>query len=150
MEVKSYKCDICGKVYHVEEDDPSFVVIETSELSDDILKQQRYTCLCPKCQSYIKEYMGNPEIAETQYKRRRALSKLEDCIRSIFNRVSPFRSYWCGAGIENPEYFDELTEDIIKAIDERAEKYQKHMWVIRILSVLLGMCVGSALAQIIF
>lgn len=153
MEVKSYKCDICGTVYHVEECDPSFVVIETSELSDDILKQQRYTCLCPKCQSYIKEYIGNPAIAEKQYKNRRAVQKLEDCLRELYNKVSSFHTFWYGAGVDAPEYYDGVKDQIIEYIDEKNAEHEKRintqLWTIRVLSCLLGICIGAALAQLI-
>lgn len=152
MEVKSYKCDICGKVYHVDPETNDWVMITTSERNDDIVDQTNYDHLCPDCMKNIKAYINKPEIAEEARKTRRAVSKLEDCLHRISNRVFFLKSFWFGAGIDAPEHYDDFTDDIVKKIDELAEyqeRSRKQMIVIRVLAGVIGFFIGCALAQLL-
>ncbi len=144
MEVKTFKCDICGEVYHVAEEHNESVTMN--------VYGGTYNHLCPKCQGYIKAYITKPEIAEEARKARRAVSRLENCLSRIGHQFFPIRSFWYGEGIDIPEYYDSYTDTVMDEIDELKdykERSRKQMIVIRVLGCLLGMCIGAALAQLI-
>lgn len=152
MEVKTFKCDICGEVYHVEEEVVDKITVYRDVVVNGELESIRYKHICPDCGKIINRFVNKPEIAEEARKTRRAVHKLEDCLHTINNKLFFLKSFWFGAGIEQPEYYDDFTDDIVRKIDELKEykeRSHKQMITIRVLVCLLGMCIGSALAQLI-
>lgn len=153
MEIKSFKCDICGEVYHVaEEEQQEFLTIHKYCVCPDEGEVTSYKHICPGCTNYITAYINDPTIKETQYKVRRAVSKLEDCLARLLRSVSEFHPFWYGSGVENPEYYDEITDDIVRNIDELKESFEKRtrkqLWAIRVLGFVVWFLACYSLIQL--
>ena len=138
MEVKSYKCDICGEVYHVNPNTNDWVIVNVHTKD----KGDTYEHLCPKCAGFIKGYILDPSNEDILYNETRAIRRLETCLSGILHKFNRCRSFWYGRGIEDPEYYDCITDRIIEDINdlERSRDRLKCAikWLISISCVLLA------------
>lgn len=68
-EVKTYKCDICGEVYHVDDSQENRVMdladITNGNKSRDV---KHYEHICDKCAGEIRSIIRNPELLSELYK----------------------------------------------------------------------------------
>ena len=152
MDVKSLKCDVCGKVYHVEEEVVDKITVCRDVVVNGELESIRYKHICPDCGKIINRFVNKPEIAEEAWQTRRAVHKLENCLHRISRQVFPIRTFWRGEGDDHLAYYDSYTDDIVNKIDELKEyeeRSHKQMIAIRVLGCLLGMCIGAALTQLL-
>lgn len=79
--VKTYKCDICGKVYHDESwDKNNRIVIE--HWVDDEKSMDIYNHACTECVDVIKEVIHNPDTLKNKDK---AIGALQDTVKKVDN-----------------------------------------------------------------
>ena len=66
-EVKTYKCDICGKTFVVDENDREFMNILTGEVDKESRESKAYNDICPDCYNAIKKVIDDPDIIQKMY-----------------------------------------------------------------------------------
>jgi hypothetical protein len=116
-EVKSYKCDMCGKVYHRDENDKSWMRIVYNP-TDDEVKRFDYEHICPECERTIGSVIHDPDIIKN-YKEslkdaEKNLSGFKRLFTKIHDKLYPLlsmHSLW--TSVNDPDYYEERVVDPI-------------------------------------
>jgi hypothetical protein len=151
--VESYKCDICGEVYHVDHENHSFVIIHTGSANIDESSTKSFEHICPECCKNVNTYIDNPNIVhETNqklYNETRARQKLEGCISKIGHKFWHIRSFWYGEC--DCKFYDDYTQDIIREIIAQEKASYKWKRIAKIFIALsIGLFIGNILGNVIF
>lgn len=112
-EVKTYKCDVCGKVYHVDENYGTCMTIFDESIDEDSRHITGYEHICPDCTEVINKVIGNPgiidDLKEKANIRYRNASAMEQRIRDLRNRL-------CGWKMWLPS-IDYIDTDVVQDVD---------------------------------
>ena len=88
-EVKTYKCDICGQVYHVDENVEHGVMDLTDVTSGDV---EHYKHICNKCAGVIRRVVKDPnfigKLLESQNETVRDKRKYADLLTRIIRKIT--------------------------------------------------------------
>ena len=148
--VRTFKCDICGKVYHVGENDVPYMNIIREEYDKDdpmVIHKTQYNHICPDCDDVISKVIANPGIIEElENDKNEALHNLsgfKDLIYKIHNKLYTYCSFWWG--INDPSYHKDNVDEFIKQYDELKLSCDKRLKVIKWLSAICGLLFGIIL-----
>lgn len=128
-EVKTYKCDICGKVYRDEScDKNNRIVVE--RWVDDEKTTDIYNDVCTECIHRIYEVIKEPDIIEDLEDKLRTKSmfeeQLESIIKSMRDAVCGFNSWEIYSDYNSRyEYMRNMGSAIMTKCDEM-DKSRKH------------------------
>lgn len=87
--LKTYKCDICGKVYHDEScDKNNRIVVE--HWVDDEKTTDIYNDVCTECMEAMDKVMQNPDILENKNK---TIAALQEEMKEVDNDKYTLESY---------------------------------------------------------
>lgn len=130
-EVLTYKCDVCGKVYHVDGDNQQRMVIVNNAPNDE----KHYNHICPKCIANVEHLLKKPDehnnreaILDTA---RRYAYRLEYLIKDISNSVCGNRCWFSfNESFSEPEY--ELYKNAINDVENQYNKTKKlyNIWMV--------------------
>lgn len=163
--VNSFKCDICGEVYHVTEGVPNeYIIMHKHRVSADEGEVTSYEHICPTCEGNIRMLLDDPTLIDEQEETidstREFANKLRVSIRSLHRTIHGIFAVLPEDDIEYEaavkcaeEIFNDRKKQLNELSDVRdglSNRINTQLWAIRILALLLGLCMGSALAQIIF
>lgn len=161
-EVKTYKCDICGEVYHVEELHIDSINIVHKIMTKDEADSTYYKHICPHCQGVILEIIRNPdaiekmdqEISELHEEANKKINKLykysdnlEVMIKQLNDKTCGY-NYWPCLGIvdDHTNYFKRMCDDIGVGYSKIVNS--RNMWRASALGLLTGMMIAFILALI--
>lgn len=141
-EVKTFKCDICGKVYY-SDDVKKEVKLTTKVMDEDSVECEVYDHVCPKCVGNITHYIADPGIVEKHHKTDRARQKLEDCLARLYH-LTTHRSFWHGS--VDLDYYDEMAEEVEN--DYKDMEKSRDLWK-RLASLFIGLTTGMIIGLIL-
>lgn len=164
--VNSFKCDICGEIYHVTEGVTNeFITIHKHCVSADEGEATSYKHICPTCEGTLRTFLDDPTLFDEQeealHTAKTFNSKLKSMIRNLY--VDVLRIIPCFHELDSVSDFEaiidrikeehedkkQLIRDLREDASEQSERINNQLWAIRILAGLLGACIGAALAQIL-
>ena len=144
-EVKTYKCDICGKVYHVDDNDEKVMTINYKVDNEN---EGKFEHICNKCMSMIHQFILDPNymdcLKEDLGKNVELKHKFASCVSDIYRKVcsgGEWRPIW-GCGVDT----EEQTKEIIEAYDELEKSCR--VWRI-VASMGIGAFIGNMLALLL-
>jgi hypothetical protein len=130
-EVLTYKCDVCGKVYHVDGDNQQRMVIVNNAPNDE----KHYNHICPKCIANVECLLKNPDECSNREAKlntvRRYAYRLEYLIKDISDSVCGCRCwYGFNESFSEPEY--EFFKDAINDVKKQYNKINKlyKIWMV--------------------
>ena len=152
-EVKTYKCDICGEIYHREENDTHFMTIVEQPLDEDTTKRFEYQYICDDCMDNVHRIIDNPKILDNMISAnddyRGYISGYKNHIRRIHDTIFKYRSFWDISNNPNDydTYIDNVIEEIkmYKAMELVCKKREK---IIIVLSIILGIVVAGLIVAL--
>lgn len=122
-EVKTYKCDICGEVYHEEENYKHFMHIEDEYRTREEGSVKHYEHICPDCRENVCKCIDKPDIinvlSNKSYKRHSALLSIEHKIKHLRDRLCGWKGYVV------IDWDEEAAETINVYVDEIETAYNK-------------------------
>lgn len=138
-EVKTYKCDICGKVYHDDSLSTKYERIIIEHWDDGEKTTDIYSDICTGCMHKIYEVIKEPDIIEDLEDKLRTKSmfveQLESIIKSMRDVVCGYNSWEIYSDYNSRyEYMRNMGSAIMTKYDEM-DKSRKH-W--KAAAVLLG------------
>ena len=142
-EVKTYKCDICGKVYHVDENVEHRVMdlagITNGDESRDV---KHYEHICEECAGKIRRVIEDPKVFEEldekiceQLKEKYHYKSLLDRIFSVIPLKFSTRLYASS---------ERKTDEAIEKIEDLEKS--RDIWK-RVASVTIGLLIGFGRGQ---
>lgn len=144
-EVRSYKCDICGEVYHVEEGIKEFMNIAYARGTDEnVYIEAKFDHICPDCRNTIRKCISNPKIIDELHENIDELlekkHKLEDCLKKI--RVQYNFGDFTGFAFGGWNYVEKYEELANACVEEYADLKKSHMIWKRVAFAAIGLVVG--------
>ena len=140
-EVKTYKCDVCGEVFHADGEYGHRIAIISEGLSKDEENLKRYNHLCPKCTGTIVNVIEDPDVIRDLEKEVHTKVKYIDgyvsLLGSIYNKLKdyPLMRYYS----DNPSQYADNVKWCLDEIDNRECELLK--WK-RITDGVIGFAVG--------
>lgn len=153
-EVKTYKCDICGEVYHVEDELNECVTIVHEICEEDGRDIDYYKHICPHCRGVILEIIRNPDAIEKMDARMDELSadasskrtysyRLENLIKELRDDIC---GWVCWYGEYDYDCLNIMSADIKREHNE--VKSSRCRWRALALGLLTGMLIALMLKLI--
>jgi uncharacterized protein Usg len=143
-EVKTYKCDICGKVYHREENEDHFMTITHQPLDGEKEEKFEYQYLCDGCIRNVHEVIDNPELLkhmrEHNDRFKRYISGYKDIISKIHYKLNKFASFW--QNLDDPEHYMHYVDDFVNNYNALEAAYERGKKILRWASGILGGVIG--------
>jgi rubredoxin len=144
-EVKTYKCDICGNVYHVDDGDEKLMTINYKVDSEN---EGKFEHICDECMGMIHACLRDPDILDDNKKEldkvREEKGKLKSCIKELYRFIDP-NNVWRNTFIFSKDP-DEMTTEIIDEFEELEKS--RRVWRI-VASMGIGAFIGNMLALLL-
>lgn len=141
-EVKTYKCDICGEVYHRGEGEDHFMRIIHQPSDENSGKKFDYEFLCDDCIAEINKVIDNPSIINNLIIERSAEREHRHSIESCLDRIRIVFAFggfpytvWGGT----KDKYEEMTKAFIEEYEDLTKS--RTIWL-RVSMVLVGVCLG--------
>lgn len=154
-EVKTYKCDICGEVFHADGEYGDRIAMISEGLSKDEENLKRYNHLCPKCMETICNVIKEPGMVDelrgkihTQFGEMNELKSLLHQLCIAVGAVLPY-------GVYSPDSTDYEVSvgdamDRIKVLKcEKHDLNEQLLKLRKITSCAIGLAFGMAITLII-
>ena len=133
-EIKTYKCDICKKVFHANKTDTA-VILAIKSYSEDSADTSAYEDICPDCANKLISFTKDPYIVD---KLKQECSELKRGKYDLRYMIKAVRDKIC----EYEAFYDFSVERHIRMCkDEIIEKYLlvcKHRDIYRSLAIIFG------------
>ena len=144
-EVKTYKCDICGEVYHVGEDIKAFMNIEYARGTDEnVYIEAKFNHICPECRNTICKCINKPKIIDELHEKTEDLAKIKHTLRNYIDRLKPMLDDGLRQSLLYADYSKLETYDrIVIGANDSYERMEKScaIWK-RIAFAAIGLLIG--------
>ena len=87
--VTTYKCDICGEIYQVDENYKDFMNIIHNRKVEGEIKYDCFTDICPGCARTIGKCIKNPRIIDELHYKISEISSFKHSLAHYIDRLKP-------------------------------------------------------------
>ena len=150
-EVKTYKCDICGEVYHVKEDDRNFIkIIHSKQAEEDEVEVTHYDHVCPYCGGEVVRFLDDPAIINNLMIEKgdaeNFIRILEDIIKTLSDKICGYRwwhTFYSKSNIH--DYCKEMSDDI----EFKFKRTRKACYIWKFVALtFIGVYIGTLISTI--